>query len=425
MSRLVRAVAAATAVVLGASGCGVLSGGLRGVNLPGGADLGDHPYTVTIKFADVSDLVPQSLVKVDDVSVGSVQSISLDPATWDAVVVAAVNGDVRLPANATASVRTTSLLGEKFVQLAPPASGATGRLGQGAVIPVSASGRAVEVEEVLGALSMLLNGGGVGQLKTISTELNNALKGNEPEIRSLLANLNTLVSGLDSKKGEITRALDGLNRLSATLNANRGEITDALRDLPPALAELERQRHDLVDLLQSLDRLSGVATDVVHRSREDTLADLRALRPTLAKLAQSGQDLPDSLQILGSFPFTDAAQQAIAGDYANLYVTADLDLKDVLDNLARTNQPFPGPDTPLFDMLPPTAQVLSPLIGGSTPEQQPSFPVLGPVPTPLGGLDPQHPPSTRVPATPTPTPTPLPTAAPLGGGILGGLLGGH
>jgi len=48
---------------------------------------------------------------------------------------------------------------------------------------------------VLGALSMLLNGGGVAQIKTISIQLNDALKGNEPQIRALLANLNTLVAG--------------------------------------------------------------------------------------------------------------------------------------------------------------------------------------------------------------------------------------
>jgi len=71
-------------------------------------------------------------------------------------------------------------------------------------------------------------------------------------------------------------------------------------------------------MLRSLDRLSGVATHVVNAGRDDLLADLRTLQPTLAKLAASGQNLPDSLQILGSFPFTDAAQQR-RGDYANLY----------------------------------------------------------------------------------------------------------
>ncbi len=418
MNRITRL--AAAAVVLLTSGCGVLSGGLRGVDLPGGADLGDHPYSVTIQFADVVDLVPQSLVKVDDVPVGAVSAIAVDPATWNARVTVDLNGDVRLPANATAKVRTTSLLGEKFVELGAPAEGATGTLAPGSEIPVDRSGRAAEVEEVLGALSMLLNGGGVAQVKTISTELNDALAGNEPQVRALLANLNTLVGELDGRKSEITRALDGLNRLSGTLAQRQGEISTALDDLGPGLAELDRQRAQLVDMLRSLDRLSGVATNVVNASRDDLLADLRSLQPVLQKLADSGQNLPDSLQILGSFPFTDAAQQAVAGDYANLYLTLDLDLKDLLDNLARSNQPFPGPDTPLFTMLPPTAQVLSPLIGGGTPTEQPSFPVLGPVPVPLSGVDPAHPPSKHVPDTTSP---PTPTKAP-SGGIVGKILGG-
>ena len=413
MKRILRTVIALITVSLATSGCSVFTGGLRGVDLPGGAALGDHPYTVSIEFPDVVDLVPQSLVKVADVSVGSVSGISVDPQTWNALVTVQVNGDVKLPANATATVSTTSLLGEKFVQLSPPAKGAVGSLANGATIPVDRAGRGAEVEEVLGALSMLLNGGGVAQIKTISTELNKALVGNEPEIRSLLANLNRLVGALDDRKSDITRALDGLNRLSATLNDRRGQITNALDNLSPGLKELENQRTELVDLLQSLDRLSGVATNVVNRSRDDTLADLRSLQPTLRKLADSGQDLPNSLQILGSFPFTDAAQQAVAGDYANLYVKADLDLKDILDNLARSNQPFPGPDTPLFNQLPPTAQVLSPLLGSSS--GTPAFPLLGPVPTPLSGLDAKNPPSTRAPA---------PTTAPKKPGLVGTLLGG-
>jgi len=77
----VRRWVAVLAVVGLTSGCGVLSGGLRGVDLPGGADLGDHPYAVTIELADVVDLVPQSLVKVADVPVGAVSAIAVDPAT--------------------------------------------------------------------------------------------------------------------------------------------------------------------------------------------------------------------------------------------------------------------------------------------------------------------------------------------------------
>ena len=46
--------------------------------LPGGTDTGDDPITVTAEFADVLDLVPQSTVKVNDVSVGKVTDIDLE-----------------------------------------------------------------------------------------------------------------------------------------------------------------------------------------------------------------------------------------------------------------------------------------------------------------------------------------------------------
>ena len=46
--------------------------------LPGGPDVGDNPMTIKVQFADVLDLVPQSTVKVNDVSVGQVTAIDLD-----------------------------------------------------------------------------------------------------------------------------------------------------------------------------------------------------------------------------------------------------------------------------------------------------------------------------------------------------------
>ncbi|WP_312858133.1 MCE family protein [Pseudonocardia pini] len=415
-----RLAAALTVATFALSGCGVLSGGLRGVELPGGADLGEEPYTVTIEFPDVVDLVPQSLVKVADVDVGTVRSIAVDPQSWNARVTVAVNGAVSLPADATARVRTTSLLGEKFVELAAPAQGGTGTLADGATIPLERSGRAVEVEEVFGALSLLLNGGGVAQIKTISTELNTALSGREPQIRSLLDDLDTLVGALDDRKGEITRALDGLNRLSATLDDRRPQIETALDDLEPGLAELERQREQLVDMLRALDRLSGTATDAIDRSRDDVLADLKALQPTLATLAESGQDLPNSLQLIGSFPFTDAGKDAFAGDYANLYVRVDLDLKNLLDRLLTANGPL-TPDLPLLSQLPPTAQLLAPLVAGDG-TGEPQVPLLGPVPTTTGQA--QQNGTSPTPPTDTPVP-PGPTDGSGGrGGLLGGLLGG-
>src|SRR5579884_3962212 len=115
-SRLIVAGAATAALAL--SGCGFH--GLYSAPLPGGANLGSHPYQVTAEFADVLDLVPQSAVKVNDIAVGKVTTIVLQG--WHARVTMEVNSSVHLPANARAEIEQTSLLGEKYVALMQPNS---------------------------------------------------------------------------------------------------------------------------------------------------------------------------------------------------------------------------------------------------------------------------------------------------------------
>ncbi|RSS36520.1 MCE family protein, partial [Streptomyces sp. WAC08241] len=309
--------------------------GIEDLPLPGGADLGPHPYTVTAELDDVLSLVPQSAVKVNDVAVGRVTAIDLVPGSWTARVTLRINGDVRLPADAGARLEQSSLLGEKYVQLVAPASGGTGRSGvrqtaagqgdggrlaDGSVIPLARTSRNTEVEEVFGALSLLLNGGGVNQLKTITRELNAALGGREPEVRSMLNRVNTLVGNLDAHRGDITRALDGVNRLSATLAGRKKDVDTVLTGLSPGLKTLENQRGSLLTMLRALDTLSGVAVTTVNASKKDMVADLKALAPTLRALADAGADLPASLQVLLTYPFTDEVMRGVKGDYLNTYL---------------------------------------------------------------------------------------------------------
>ncbi|MFD4167745.1 MCE family protein [Streptomyces albidoflavus] len=295
--------------------------GTENLPLPGGADLGSDPYTVTAELDDVLSLVPQSAVKVNDVAVGRVTRIELGGDDWAARVTMKINGKVRLPADAGARLEQSSLLGEKYVQLVAPAKeSAAGRLGDGSVIPVARTGRNTEVEEVFGALSLLLNGGGVNQLKTITQELNAALGGREPEVRSMLKRVNTLVTTLDENRDAITDALDGVNRLSSTLATRKKDVGTVLTDLSPGLKTLEEQRGSLLAMLRSLDTLSGVAVATIDASKDDMVADLKALAPTLKALADAGKDLPDSLQVLLTYPFTDEVLSGVKGDYLNTYL---------------------------------------------------------------------------------------------------------
>ena len=326
------------------SGCSVYD-----APLPGGPDTGDSPIEVTARFRDVLDLVPQSTVKIDDVSVGKVTKVDLKG--YVAEVTLRLPKDVKLPDNARAQIRQTSLLGEKFVSLAPPEDPSDERLSNGDVIGLDRTGRNPEIEEVFSALALLLNGGGVGQLKTIVSELNNTFEGREDEARSVLTQLRSFTGQLNERRADIVAAIENTNRLAAAARAQSGTIENALDDIPGALRSLNRQRSDLVKLLKALNRLSDVGVRVIRASKESTINTLRDLGPVLDNLAAAGDNLPKSFQVFLTYPFIDEAvgrDPAVAnrlrmGDYTNLEVNLDLDLGLLPD--------LPGLPTEVCDTL--------------------------------------------------------------------------
>ncbi|GGU17534.1 MCE family protein [Streptomyces coeruleorubidus] len=391
------AVAWAVVGTLLLSGCEF--NGWYDVPLPGGAAADGRAYHVTVEFRDVLDLVPQSAVKVDNVTVGAVEKVELEG--WHARVRLRVADSVKLPANAVAGLRQTSMLGEKYVALAEPPEGTpVGRLRDGDVIPLSRSGRNPEVEEVLSALSALLNGGGVAQLKTITTELNKALEGRENRVKSLLKELDTFIGGLDDQRRDIVRALKAVDRLAKRLGKEKTTIADAVDAMPPALKVLADQRRDLTRMLTALSKLGRTGTKVVNASHEDTVANLKRLRPILRQLNKAGSDLPNSLELLTTYPFPRNVVDAIKGDYVNLHITADLDLPGIYGNL--TDEPGGGkggdtriPELPEAPDLPdvPELPEAPDLPDVPKPTALPSGPSVPSRPSaPSGGDDPLCPP---------------------------------
>jgi phospholipid/cholesterol/gamma-HCH transport system substrate-binding protein len=233
-----------------------------------------------------------------------------------------VNGRVHLPANAIAQLTQASLLGEQYVALsAPPGIPSRGRLRSGAVIPVFRTTTNATVEEVLGALSLLLNGGGLSQLHTISTQLDAALTGNAPQVRSMLVRLETLLANLNGHRQSIKTALDGLDSLSATLAARDRQIGSVLDHLTPGLEVLNAERAELVTMLNALHSLTGVAVHTINAGQASLVRNLQALEPVLRQLANAGANLPDALQVLLTYPFTDQVLKDVRGDYLNLFLS--------------------------------------------------------------------------------------------------------
>jgi phospholipid/cholesterol/gamma-HCH transport system substrate-binding protein len=171
------------AVIVAVVSAGVLSGcsewrGLNSVPLPGVEGVGQGAFIIQAEMPDVDNIEPNSRVRVGDVNVGHVSRI--ERQGWHALVTMELNGDVELPANATATLGQTSLLGSLHIELAPPIGVAPeGKLHDGSRIPLSSSRAFPSTEQALAAVALLLNGGGIGEIQDITEALSTAFTGRD------------------------------------------------------------------------------------------------------------------------------------------------------------------------------------------------------------------------------------------------------
>ena len=368
---------AAVVAVLSLASCGF--DGAQSLPLPGAP--GGDGYTVTITFEDAANLVPKETCRANDTVVGSVVSVELDD-DLNAEVVCRIERTASLPGNVEATLRETSLLGERYVALDLPAGEqADGTLADGAMIPVSDTVVHPNTEIVLGALSQVLNGGSLGSIATISRELSTALDGRTGQARSATRRLDELLTSLDANRATLVATLSAMGDLSSTLAEQRDVLADTLDQLPAGLAVLDRQRPRLTKALQRLARLSRTVVPLVEQSKANTVADLRHLRPVLEQLAVAGEEIAPTLERITSFPFNRNTLSTIKSDYQGAYVQANIDLDTVLTLLADLEDQTPGqpdlPDEPGLPDLPELPGVPGLPALPALPDLQHAFDVLG------------------------------------------------
>ncbi|MDT5016045.1 MAG: phospholipid/cholesterol/gamma-HCH transport system substrate-binding protein [Mycobacterium sp.] len=307
------------------SGCGDWRG-LNSLSLPGTAGGGAGAYTIQAQLPEVVNLQTNSRVRVNDVTVGNVTKI--DRQGWHALVTMQLDGNVDLPANATATLGQTSLLGSLHIELAPPTDvPPQGKLKDGSLIPLSDAGTYPTTEETLSALSLLLNGGGVGRIGEITKELSTAFAGRADDLRSLLSQLDLFVKYLNDQKDDILSAADSLNNLVGQIAEQRPVVDRALKTVPGALSVLRDERETIADAVGQLGKFSALAADSVNQTKESLVKELKDLGPVLESLANAGQDLTRSLDFYSTFPFPKPTlSKWLRGDYANLTAVIDLTL---------------------------------------------------------------------------------------------------
>jgi phospholipid/cholesterol/gamma-HCH transport system substrate-binding protein len=306
------------------TGCGWR--GLNSLPLPGTQGGGPGSYQVQAQLPDVTNIQPNSRVRVNDVTVGTVTNI--ERQGWHALITMRINGDVNLPANATAKVGQTSLLGTLHVELAPPTDMAPeGRLHDGSLIPLSHAGSYPTTEQTLSVASMFLNGGGLGQVQEITKAFSTAFAGREDDLRTLIQRIDEFIGHLDAQKEDIIAANESINDLAGQFAAQKPVLDNALHTIPDALAVLKEQRDNLAEAFDRLGKFSALAADSANQTNEALVREFEDIGPVLDSLANAGPALTRSLSLLTTFPWPkENITKFFRGDATNITMVVDMTL---------------------------------------------------------------------------------------------------
>ena len=277
---------------------------------------------VTATFDDVGDLVVGHSVQIADVRVGSVVGIELTE-DYDALVTMSLRDGLFIPRESQALLRTTSLLGEKFIELRPldeddPTAGTD--LADGDVI--TRTGEAPELEfvteqavELLGAvvttdIATLIETGAVG------------FGGRTPELSSLIDDLGTVTGTLADQTDEIIRIIEAMEGASGTVAAASGELDRMLVNLAETAQTLADNRDVAIESIRQLTRLAQVQNEnILQPYLAQVDAQIKQVDAILAEVGRNQGQVAELLRWLSQFAVK--IPKGIPNDFAQVYLITE------------------------------------------------------------------------------------------------------
>ncbi|AWB93421.1 MCE family protein [Aeromicrobium chenweiae] len=246
---------------------------------------GDGKRYLTVDFQQTNSLYKGSDVRILGVPVGRVESLT--PRGDVVRVKIAYDGKQKLPADVKAVVVSPSIVGDRYVQLAPAYTGGPA-LRDKAFLPVDRTAVPIELDAIyqsLDDLSVALGPKGANKEGSLSTLLDSTaeqLNGQGAQVNETIRNFGKLSTTLSNNKDELFGSLREVEDFVSLLRTNDSSVR-AFNDSTARVSEVLAGERD--DLAATLEALSKALVDVNSLVKENRSA-LRGNVDNIASLAQ-------------------------------------------------------------------------------------------------------------------------------------------
>ncbi|GAB10141.1 Mce family protein [Gordonia araii NBRC 100433] len=289
------------AVTLALSGCSRLPGlTVEQIPLPAPGGIGDS-IEVRTSFDNALNLPSHAKVKLYGTDVGVVTKIQA--RDYRAIVTMQVSKDAKLPLNTGAELRQATPLGDVFVALKPPTDGAGALVADGGQLQGDTSAAAT-VEDLLVTAAATVDGGSLGSLQTIITELSAAV-GTTPEdhrdLVGVLRGFTTAIYRLNANAAEVDKSMAVTRSLTAQLSDGRPQLQAAIAKLPAAVNAVNSQMSMILATIDKTNKVTAATNDFLNTNEQNTIEFVESLSVALAGLQDATNTLGplvDNLHLL-------------------------------------------------------------------------------------------------------------------------------
>jgi phospholipid/cholesterol/gamma-HCH transport system substrate-binding protein len=257
---------------------------------------GDGKKYVTVDFEQTNSVYKGSDVKILGVPVGRVESLT--PRGDVVRVKISYDSKYQLPSDVKAVVVSPSIVGDRFVQLAPAYDGGP-TLNDNAYLSVDRTAVPVELDQIyqsLDDLSVALGPKGAnkdGSLSSLVDDTAKQLDGQGAQLNETIHNFGKLSTTLSNNKDELFGSLREVEQFVGLLKTNDSTVRSFNDSTAQVSTVLAGERQDLAATLKALSLALVDVNSLVKENRSSLRGNVQNIASLAKLLAKHKDDLEE------------------------------------------------------------------------------------------------------------------------------------
>ena len=269
------------------------------------------------EFVNATGMVEGDDIRVAGVKVGVVEDIEIVDRTR-ALVSFTVDEDTAVTGGTFATIRYRNLVGQRYIALTQEI-GDTGRLPDGATIPVDRTKPALDLTVLFNGFKPLFQALSPTDINKLSYEIVQVFQGESGTLEGLLQHTASVTSTLADRDEVISDLIENLNQVLVHIGDRDEQLSRLIGSFRTLIGGLKDDRQAILGSLQEISDLSVETSSLLSGIRKPFVKDIKELRTVAGNIDRNKAELDRALQVL-PIKLEKVGRTAIYGSWFNFYL---------------------------------------------------------------------------------------------------------